>query len=71
MPDRLPWTFDRLLPELREPKAAEYTAYYLDRIDQTLERIAVALEAGNGESLRLQLMNIEAAILKTAGMGPG
>jgi hypothetical protein len=72
MADRLPWTFDPTKPEFREAKAQEYCAYYLDRIDQTLERIATALEKGGGnELLRLQLMSIEAAILKTAGMGPG
>jgi hypothetical protein len=46
----------------------KYVAHYLDRIDNSLERIANALEKGGvNENLRLQLMNIESAIRLTAG----
>jgi hypothetical protein len=71
MADRQPWTFaQNLKPEFREPRAQEYIAYYLDRIDQTLERIAKALEAGGGnEPLRLGLMNLEQTVRKSYERG--
>lgn len=50
MADRHPWTFDpNLQIDLRGPRALEYIAQYLDRIDQSLERIADALEAAKKE----------------------
>ena len=60
MAERLAWKFEQnMKPEFREAKALEYAAYYLDRIDHSLERIATALEAGGGnERLRLSLESI-------------
>ena len=41
----------------------EFIAYYLDRIDGHLERIANSVESGGvNEKLRLQLMNLEKTI---------
>ena len=67
--DRHAWRFDpNIQPERRPGNALEYIAYYLDRIDQHLEVIANSVkEGGVNEQLRLQLMNVEKAILKTAG----
>lgn len=59
---RVPWAFDRNLTQtdLRMAKALEYQAYYLDRIDQSLDRIASALETGAAnEPLRLQLLSLQ------------
>jgi hypothetical protein len=41
MADRMAWRFDgNLSHDLRSPRALEHIAYYLDRIDRHLERIA-------------------------------
>jgi hypothetical protein len=39
--NRMAWTFDRNIQEsFKGPRALEHIAYYLDHIDQHLERIA-------------------------------
>jgi hypothetical protein len=41
MADRMAWRFDgNLSHDLRSPRVLEHIAYYLDRIDRHLERIA-------------------------------
>lgn len=45
------WKFDQnVSADNRSPRALEHIAYYLDRIDTQLERIAAALERGNMNS---------------------
>lgn len=46
--ERRSWTFDRSLAntEMREAHALEHIAYYLDRIEAHLEKIATASEKG-------------------------
>ena len=55
-------TFDfnpNIQMDLRGPRALEFIAHYLDRIDQTLERIAGSLESGAGnEPLRVELRGL-------------
>ena len=63
--DRMQWTFERhISQENRSPRALEYIAYYLDRIDQNLERIARGVEFGNGQTLNVagHLQNITEAL---------
>jgi hypothetical protein len=58
------FTFEQLTPDLRMARAQEYSAYYLDRIESHLERIATALaEAGPKDvALSMALANIAEAI---------
>jgi hypothetical protein len=44
--ERLSWTFDRNIPnpEMRKAHALEHIAYYLDRIEAHLEKIAATSE---------------------------
>ena len=46
--ERQPWTFGSqgipMPTDLRQARAAEYTAHYLDRIEQHLDKIAQLLE---------------------------
>lgn len=66
--DRQPWTFPQnMTPDLRQARAMEYAAQYLDRIDQTLERIAVALEAGSGNApLQKELQTVNGFLRQIA-----
>ncbi len=64
MADRQQWAFDpNLNMDARGPRALEYIAHYLDRIDQSLERIAEAMESGKGnEPLRAELRGLTATM---------
>lgn len=68
MSDRHPWKFDQNLTlDHRAPRALEYIAQYLDRIDLSLERIAVALETGKAsESIGRELRAIQGALNRKA-----
>lgn len=62
--ERISWKFERSIPnaEMREAHALEFIAYYLDRIDQHLEKIAAA---GAGTQLNLSAVaHIMPQILK-------
>ena len=66
-PDRLPWKFDENVHrDRRGDRALEYIANYLDRIDQHLEVVAEALQAGNSQasSIATNLMSINHSIQK-------
>ena len=64
MPDRHPWTFEpNVGADLRAPRALEYIAQYLDRINLSLDRIADALESGKAnEPLRVELRGLVRAM---------
>jgi hypothetical protein len=61
---RLSFSFDQNVQiDLRSPRALEFIAYYLDRIEGHLDRIAGALQSGApSEHIRLELKSIEAAL---------
>lgn len=66
MPDaqRLPWKFEggQLNEQLRVAKALEYIAYYLERIDGNLERIASATSGDQSKALKAAIDGVAAAI---------
>ena len=63
---KLAWTFDRNIPnaDLRQARALEYIAQYLDRIDDHLSKISASLtEAGPKDvALSISLANIVEAL---------
>src|SRR5690348_322487 len=62
MAEKLNWAFDRNLsdPKLRQARALEYIAHYLDRIDGHLELLAKSVSSGGvNEPLRQQLMQVQ------------
>jgi hypothetical protein len=67
MPERLQWTFDRAVaePAVRQARALEYIAYYLDRIERHLEGITKGLTDGSaGETTLLSGVTDAAQALK-------
>jgi hypothetical protein len=62
---RQPWKFEQSISiEHKGPRALEFIAQYLDRIDLSLERIANSLETGSvNEALRVEIRGIAAALI--------